>query len=147
MILFLIILILILSLGLGGMYLFFNSQLLSMKQQLHLTSRSYKNLKDDMINRNKVESKITVRFNNPNSNIGFIDSKNKVKVFLAPYNYSPIINEVKEKIQVRILDEAEANNDTWYYVNLPINTNVNSKGWIRKRDFNLIMNGTGVDKR
>ena len=140
MILFLTIVIFILLLGIAGMYLFFGNQLSSMKQQLHFTSRSYKNLRDDVINKTKLESKIIIKFNIPTSNIGFIDSKNKVKVFLAPYNHAPIINEIRERIQVRILDEAESDNDTWYYVILPVNTNVNSKGWIRKRYFNLIMN-------
>ena len=41
-------------------------------------------------------------------------------------------------MEVKILDSAIVNNETWFYVSLPIDTPYNCRGWINKNDFSFI---------
>ena len=41
-------------------------------------------------------------------------------------------------MEVEILDSAIINNNTWFYVNLPIDSDYNCRGWIKKNDLSFI---------
>lgn len=137
---FLSVLVLLLLLLSAGVFLYFDRKLATIRQQLLFTSRKYKDLKDKFNNDLKLGAHIYIKYENPCSETGI--TNDKVSVLLAPFIKSPIINEIRENLEVLILDQANVNDETWYYISLPINTNVNSKGWIKKTDFNILLNNS-----
>ncbi|MGL5244806.1 MAG: SH3 domain-containing protein, partial [Sarcina sp.] len=63
-------------------------------------------------------------------------------IYIAPLSNCPVINKVKEKMQIEILEEAEINNETWYFIDLKLTTNKNSKGWIKKSQMSMLIEDT-----
>lgn len=133
-----IIIILLLILALALTILYFDKKLIVSKQQYLSLTKQYKNLREKYLKEYKSSNNIFVKYNTPTTSAAITNAN--VSIYLAPLENCPIINTLNDKVQVTILDEAETNTEIWYYVSLPINTNVNSKGWIKKCDFSLILN-------
>lgn len=81
---------------------------------------------------------ITVIYSTPTYSYGITSPY--TAVYLSPIEYSFIINKLRDKTMVILLDEAEIDKEIWYYVSLDINTNINSKGWIRKSQISMFTN-------
>ena len=43
-------------------------------------------------------------------------------------------------MQVGILEKVNTNDSTWYYVALPLDNNINSRGWVEEPAFSEISN-------
>ncbi|WEV08743.1 hypothetical protein [Clostridium perfringens] len=61
---------------------------------------------------------------------------------MAPSEESIAISKIKEKSQVKIIDEAEINNEIWYYSLLNTESKINCNGWIKKSQFSMLMEDT-----
>ncbi|SHF09199.1 hypothetical protein [Clostridium fallax] len=140
MTLFLFIIILLLLFIGASLYLYFDKKLASTRQQLLFTSRKYKDLNDKFNSDSKSQNNIYIKYSNPTSETGI--TNDNVLVLLAPFHKAPLVNEIKKSLEVIILDQADVNNQSWYYIALPIHTNINSKGWIKKTDFNIILDNS-----
>lgn len=118
------------------MYFYYEHKLITIKKQLMITSIQYRKLRDknrDMISENK---NLNVRFSTPTLKTA-ITNDNAI-IYLAPLVYSPKLRTLTIKMEVSILDTATINTSTWFYVNLPLNTEYNCRGWICKNDFSLL---------
>ncbi|GIM30582.1 hypothetical protein CPJCM30710_32480 [Clostridium polyendosporum] len=135
-----IIIILLLLLALACTYLYFDKKLTAIKHQLFFINKQYKALKNKYSAKYKSSPNVYVKYSIPSCSSGVTQSN--AILFLAPIATSPVINNINEKLQVTILDEAEINNEKWFFVSLPLSTNVNSKGWIKKTDFSLIFSNS-----
>ncbi|QAA35051.1 hypothetical protein [Clostridium manihotivorum] len=135
-----LVIILILILALAVMYLYFNRKLSFSRQQYLLLSNQHKALREKYNAQAASLSNISVRYLNTTASNGV--TLEGVFLMLAPIEKGPVINKINEKLQVRILEEAEVNNQIWYFVSLPLSTNFNSKGWMRKTDFSLIFSNS-----
>ncbi len=135
-----LVIILILILALAGMYLYFNRKLSFSRQQYLLLSNQHKALREKYNAQAASLSNISVRYLTTTASNGV--TLEGVFLMLAPIEKGPVINRTNDKLQVRILEEAEVNNQIWYFVSLPLNTNFNSKGWMRKTDFSLIFSNS-----
>lgn len=133
-----IIIILLLILALALTILYFDRKLIASKQQYISLTKQYKNLREKYLKEYKSSNNILVKYSTPITSTAITNAN--VSIYLAPLESCPIINTLNDKIQVTILDQAETNMEIWYYIALPINTNINSKGWIKKCDFSLILN-------
>lgn len=133
-----IIIILLLILALALTILYFDRKLIASKQQYISLTKQYKNLREKYLKEYKSSNNILVKYSTPITSTAITNAN--VSIYLAPLESCPIINTLNDKIQVTILDQAETNMEIWYYISLPINTNINSKGWIKKCDFSLILN-------
>lgn len=133
-----IIIILLLILALALTILYFDRKLIASKQQYISLTKQYKNLREKYLKEYKSINNILVKYNTPTTSTAITNAN--VSIYLAPLESCPIINTLNDKVQVTILDQAETNMEIWYYVSLPINTNINSKGWMKKCDFSLILN-------
>lgn len=118
------------------MYFYYEKKLTIAKNRILRTSNQLNNI------RNEYRSALT---KNQNINIEFLTptvtraiTNDNATVFLAPILDSPKIKVLTIKMEVKILDSAIINNKTWFYVNLPIDSNYNCRGWINKDDFSFI---------
>ena len=118
------------------MYFYYEKKLTIAKNRILRTSNQLNNI------RNEYRSALT---KNQNINIEFLTptvtraiTNDNATVFLAPILDSPKIKVLTIKMEVKILDSAIINNKTWFYVNLPIDSTYNCRGWINKNDFSFI---------
>lgn len=140
------ILLLISLLSIVGGYFYFDYKLsLARKQQMIASNQyaalreSYKKLVKNRSTTNiKDKPNISVKFSNPPSKGGITNSN--ISLYLAPLYEAPTIKDINIRMETSILDSAEVNNEIWFYVALPIDTNINSRGWINKSDFFIIYN-------
>lgn len=51
-------------------------------------------------------------------------------IYIYPDLASPCIYISNELLKVNIIEKASVENNIWYYVQLPIDSNINSKGWV-----------------
>ncbi len=129
-----IILILILIIVL--MYFYYEKKLTIARKRILRTSNQFNNNRNEYRNALTKNPKIQIEFLSPN--IKKAITKNNITVFIAPINDSPIIKVLDIKMEVEILDSAIINNNTWFYVNLPIDSDYNCRGWIKKNDLSFI---------
>ncbi|WLF69302.1 hypothetical protein Q6375_15225 [Clostridium septicum] len=120
--------------GLVGTYFYYDHKLALTRKQLMIASKRNNKLKSRATPKKNLDIKIN--FSNPNSKIGLTNIN--TNLYLAPINSSPIIRTIKIRMEVQILDAAETNSQTWYYVNLPIDSNINCRGWLNSTDFSIL---------
>lgn len=83
---------------------------------------------------------LIINFNQPEFKYGI--TLPYTSIFIAPSSDSLAINRLNEKSQVKILDEAEINNEVWYYSLLNTESRINCNGWIKKTQFSMLMEDT-----
>lgn len=118
------------------MYLYYEKRLAIAKKRLLRTSNQYNNIRNEYRDAVSKNQNINIKFITPT--IKSAITKNKVTVFLAPINDSYKIKTLDIKMEVKILDCAIINDKTWFYVNLPVDSNYNCRGWINKDDLSLV---------
>lgn len=83
---------------------------------------------------------LIINFNQPEFKYGI--TLPYTSIFIAPSSDSLAINRLNEKSHVKILDEAEINNEVWYYSLLNTESRINCNGWIKKTQFSMLMEDT-----
>lgn len=125
------------------MFLYFDFKFSTLRRKLMLTSSQFNKMSKDYSKIKKDTSCIQVKFSTPISQIGI--TNNHATIYLAPIITSPTIKEINIRMEVNILDRADINSETWYYINLPVDSNINCRGWIKKKDFSIIQsNSTNI---
>ncbi|MGL5352883.1 MAG: hypothetical protein ACRDA5_06095 [Clostridium sp.] len=139
--------------GIAGGYYYFDYQLSIARKQQMIASNQYTALRENYKNfiRTKPEpnisrnTSISIKFITPVSKAGITNSN--ISLYIAPLYDSPVIKDINIRMETKILDSAIINNETWFYVALPLDTNLNSRGWINKKDFSTIYsNSRAVEK-
>lgn len=118
------------------MYFYYEKKLSITKTQLLRTSNQFNNIRKEYRNSITKNQNVNIQFITPN--IKSAIANNNAIIFLAPITDSPKVKILDIKMEVKILDSAIINKETWFYVNLPIDSNYNCRGWINKDDFSLI---------
>lgn len=98
-----------------------NSQINSLRKKVPRESRgnNFKNL--------------NIKFTAPASSMGIINENSNI--YISPLTSSYLLRSTDIKMEVKILDKALVNNETWFYISLPIDTNINSRGWTNQKSF------------
>lgn len=126
--------------GTAFMFFYFDSRIKEYKRNiLTLNSQIYK-LKTTAKKQNKDTAQlkeISIYYRKSNFYHGI--TLPYTNVYLAPIKDSPIVNRIKDKLQVKIVEECEINKEIWYLVDLGLNTTLNCKGWIRKSQFSMFL--------
>lgn len=123
----------------GGIYAFlssYNQKVSALRMDLMLSKQQILQLQNKFKTLETRSSDFTIEFLNTNDTSGIIMAN--TPVYLSPEKNSPTLQKVSSTIEVTILDKASINNSLWYYVSLPIDSNINSKGWVRCDDFSDI---------
>ena len=116
------------------LYLYYNKKIDMLRKQLIINRNKYSSLQKTNINRNR-NSKLLINFTSPNSKSGTLKAQSNI--YLSPLYDSYILKSINIDTDVIILDCAELNNETWFYINLPESTPVNSKGWVNSKYLSL----------
>lgn len=137
---FILLLLLILFLG-GGVFFFLKSYdekfIALQKSNLLLKSQLAKiKEKYDLIDSST--KNCNIEFLTVDNHYGLLPENTIIRI--SPSNNSCIINKINMEMQVSILEKVLIENSTWYYVALPLETNINSKGWVEEYSFSEISN-------
>ncbi|MCR6516226.1 MAG: hypothetical protein ACRDCB_04190 [Clostridium sp.] len=79
------------------------------------------------------KEKLEIEFLLPKEPRGILNENSNI--LLAPTLNSPILLKTNLKMEVIIIDRANHLGIYWYYVLLPVDSNINSRGWVKKTDF------------
>ena len=118
------------------MYFYYEKKLTIAKNRILRTSSQFNNIRNEYRNSISKTKHLNVKFVQPSITTAI--ANNKSTIFLAPTTDSPQLKTLDIKMEVKILDSAIINNKTWFYVNLPIDSTYNCRGWINKNDFSFI---------
>lgn len=100
-----------------------------LKKQLSKIQNQYKKLDD-------LKNKCTIQFLNLDNHYGIIPKGSLI--YLSPHVDSCVLQTISIAMEVGILEKALVNNIVWYYVALPIESNVNCRGWIDELSFSSL---------
>lgn len=131
-ILFFLVLILIIIF----MYFYYEKKLTVARNKLLQTSSQFNNIKNKYNNIITKNQNVNIHFLTPTINTAI--TNNNTTVFLAPMLTSPKVKVLDIKMEVKILDSAIIDDETWFYISLPIDSAYNCRGWINKNDFSYI---------
>ncbi|MPQ44688.1 hypothetical protein GBZ86_13175 [Clostridium tarantellae] len=135
---FLILIILILLGSLAFLFLFYDSKIKEYKRQILSLNNYITSLKSKIPKNNITKLNLIIEYISPKP-FKYAIILPFTNIYIAPIENSPIINKVREKLQIEILEEAELNNETWYFIDLKNKSNKNSKGWIKKTQISMLM--------
>lgn len=127
--------------------LYYERKLFSCRKQLLIANNQINSLKQRVpkINSGSKNKKFEIKFSAPNSNMGII--KENSNIYISPLESSELVQHINIKMEVKILDKAEINSEHWYYISLPMDSNINSRGWIPQKSFSYFYgNCTNVTK-
>lgn len=127
------ILFLVLIVALIFTILYYDKKEAMLKHQLLATQNYNKNLKEQLKKYGKISDDIEIKFSIPSVTLGII--KEYSNVLLCPLDSSIIVCKQPIKMEVEIIDKAEISNTSWYYVSLPIDSNINCRGWVKEENF------------
>ncbi|MBE6048946.1 MAG: hypothetical protein E7213_11215 [Clostridium sp.] len=129
-----ILLLIIASIIIYITYVYFSNEQAKLKHKILVLAQYNEKLKKELsINKTK---KISAKFSIPINYSGIL-GKN-TNIYLSPLINSPIINKNKVQIQVNIIDECTLYDVTWFYIILPIDSDENCHGWVKKNDFTML---------
>lgn len=128
-------LIFILGIAGGGFFLFstYEQKISSLHRDNILLKKQLLKITDQYKQLNNTQNNFTINFLNFDNQYGLI-SKGTI-VYLSPYENSIALQKITTEMHVNILEKALINSDNWYYIILPIDSNVNSKGWVIESSF------------
>ena len=118
------------------MYFYYEKKLTIAKKRILRTSNQFNNIRNEYRNALIKNQNIDIQFLTPTAKAAITNAN--TTVFLAPLTDSPKVKVLNIKMEVKILDSAIINDTTWFYVNLPIDSNYNCRGWITKDDLSFI---------
>ena len=116
------------------LYLYYNKKIDMLRKQLIINRNKYSSRQKTNINRTR-NSKLLINFTSPPSVSGTLKAQSNI--YLSPLYDSYILKSINIDTDVLILDCAELNNETWFYIDLPESTPVNSKGWVNSKNLSL----------
>lgn len=127
--------------------LYYERKLFSCRKQLLIANNQINSLRQRVpkTNPHKKNKKFEIKFSAPNSNMGIINENSNI--YISPLKSSELVQHIDIKMEVKILDKAELNSEHWYYISLPMDSNINSRGWIPQRSFSYFYgNSTNITK-
>jgi hypothetical protein len=124
-------------------YFYYNNKIIMIRKQLLLNTKQYESLKRKYKNI-KVDNIVSVKYYVPAYKTGVIS--NNTQLHIAPLDNSQVLRNIAPNTKVSILDSSEVNNEVWYYINLPIKSNINCRGWISSKNFNIFSEEIYYDK-
>lgn len=132
-ILFFLIFILVIAGIIFFLFVRYDQKISSLHRDNILLKKQLSKLKEQLKFLDNSKDTFTIQFLNVDNQYGLI-SKGTL-VHLSPYDNSNILQNITIAMEVGILEKALVNNTTWYYVALPVDTNVNSRGWVVESSF------------
>ena len=144
------ILIILIAVGAVG-FIFYqcNIKVTEYKRQIFALNNQLSKYKGIPFNKSesKIKKNLIINYTEPTFKYGITLSH--TILYLAPSEDSYTLNKLKEKSKVKIIDEAEVNNEVWYYSLINLDSKINCNGWIKKTQFSVLMedNSSFINKK
>ncbi|MGG7060220.1 hypothetical protein ACQPUY_17255 [Clostridium nigeriense] len=116
-------------------YFYYNKKIELLRKQLLITRNKYSVVRNKYDNSKKSISNLSVKFIIPSYKGGTLKANSRL--YLSPLLSSEILKEINYSTEVGILDCAEINNETWFYINIPSSSNLNCRGWVNSMDISI----------
>lgn len=136
MLFFFILLSIVLCLILVFLLYSFDNKLKSQRKKLNILTSQYNSLKKSTLFEKSLFKNIKLQYSKSPYTYG-ITSKN-IKVNYLPIDGFKILTEIKDPLELSILEQCINDSETWFYVDLKMQNNINSRGWIKKNDFSIL---------
>lgn len=117
---------------------YFDRKQAMIKHQLLVANSQNSNLRSKLSKYTRSNETIKVKYLMPSNHVGII--KQGSSIFISPLENSNLLQKTSLNMEVRILDKAEVLRETWFYIALPVDSNINSRGWVKQTDFSLFYN-------
>lgn len=132
---FLFFLIFILGIAGGGYFGISNyeQKISTLNMDKMLLKKQLSKLQDQYKKLDTIKNKCNIQFLNLDNHYGIIPKGSLI--YLSPYVDSCVLQTISIAMEVGILEKALVDNIVWYYIALPIETNINCRGWIDESSF------------
>ncbi len=121
-------------------YFYYNKKIELLKKQLLITTNQYSIIKNKYGNHKKDSESLLVKFSIPKYKGGTLKANSIL--YIAPITSSSILSRIDNDTEIAILDCAEFNNETWFYINIPIKGNINNRGWVNSKDISIFFSSS-----
>lgn len=136
MIVFLLFLCILLILGIILTYLFLDSRIREMKRQYRLLNNQFSTLKSKLSPSIEALKRLKIKYVTPSFSSGI--TKENIFVYFTPIDKERYVCKLKEAVDIPIIEECVIANEIWLYIELETDDNINSRGWIQKKDFSFL---------
>lgn len=119
----------------GGIYAVLsstNQKVSALKMDLMLSKQQLVQLQNKCRTLNTEKTNFNIEFITPEYKSGVLPKN--TSLYLYPEKSSPVLQKTSSNMQVEILDCA-VTSSKWYYISLPIDSNINCNGWVISDDF------------
>lgn len=144
---FLLFLIFLVLISGGGFIVFYKFQedMITLQKDNHLLKRQLSTLKSKYNELLESKKDYSLEFMTVDNQYGLLPKD--IVIYLYPDKNAPILKTLDLGMQVGILEKVITENSTWYYVALPLDSNINSRGWVTDDSFsNLSSTPTALYK-
>lgn len=145
---FLFILILLILLGGSGFITFykFQEKMTSILKDNHLLKSQLSILRDKYNELLESHKNYLLEFLTVDNQYGLLPMK--TKIYLFPDKNASVLKTLDIGMQAGILEKVSIDNSIWYYVALPLDSNINSRGWVTEDSFsNIASSPTALYKK
>lgn len=127
---FLFFLIFLILIGGGGFIVFYKFQenMTSLLRENHLLKNQLSTVRTKYNQLLESQKNYSIEFLTVDNLYGLLPQKNNI--YLYPDKNAPVLKILEIGMQAGILEKVTVDNTTWYYVALPIDNNINSRGWV-----------------
>ncbi|VYT97456.1 hypothetical protein [Clostridium tertium] len=119
-------------------YYYYNKKIELLRKQLMISRRKSYNSYSSTKRLNT--EKVIVKFSIPTYKSCSI--KPSTNLYLSPLNSSIVLKTIISSIEAGVLDCADCNNETWFYVNIPSSDDINCRGWVNSKDISIFYSST-----
>ncbi|MBE6052424.1 MAG: hypothetical protein E7212_00710 [Clostridium sartagoforme] len=134
------IIFILLILGIIYIYFYYSRKLELIKKQLILTRNQYSVVRNKYDDTKRSTENISVKFSIPTYKSGTLKAKSYL--YISPLISSNILKCIDLNTEVGILDCAEINNETWFYVNIPSSNSINNRGWVNSKNISIFFSSS-----
>lgn len=132
---FLIILCLILICGAVLEFFYFDTKLREVRRQYRLLNQQYTTVKSKLSPITSLKN-LKIKYVSPSFSSGI--TKENINVYFTPIDKNKVVCKLKEASDLQINQECVISNEIWLYVDLDSTDNINSRGWVSKKDFSFL---------
>ena len=135
---FLFFLILLILLGGGGFIVFYKFQenMTSILKDNHLLKSQLSILRDKYNKLLESRKNYLLEFLTVDNQYGLLPMN--TNTYLFPDKNAPVLKTLDIGMQAGILEKVVIDDSIWYYVALPLDSNINSRGWVTEDSFSNI---------
>lgn len=117
-------------------FFYFDTKLRELRRQYRLLNKQYSTIKAKLSPGSTSLKNLKIKYVSPSFSSGI--TKENISVYFTPIDQNKLVCKLKEASDLNITQECVISNEIWLYVELDTEDNINSRGWISKKDFSFL---------